>query len=418
MGRHDVGAGRRVVRWIAALALLVVTCSAQAGEYRLGLQDKVRIEVYEYPAVDGEYEVGAAGTVALPLVGEVAADGATPGELAERINARLAGLSRSAAGSSASVQVTEYRPIFILGDVQRPGPYPFQPGLRMVQALALAGGVYRPQDLGALRISRDAIAAAGLIEVLEARALGLSAERARLEAELSGADAVSFPDEVARPAPDAGAASEVIERQAALFAVRREAFAKQSGTLGRLIRSLKAEMVSLDRQDALKARQIATVEEELVSARALIAQGLAPQTRGLELERLAADIGSDRQEVTTQKLRARQAITRTEQSLLSLSDERRSQAAAALHDVDEALRETRAEIATQGALLRDALAAAPLAGFGPLEASGVPLGYAVARFSGEATAHVQASEDDPVEPGDVVTVRFQPAAVEGVAAAR
>ena len=203
-GRHDMGTGRWVVRWIGALALLVATCSAQAAEYKLGLQDKVRIEVYEYPAVDGEYEVGAAGTVALPLVGEVAADGATPGELAERINARLAGLSRSAAGSSASVQVTEYRPIFILGDVQQPGPYPFQPGLRMVQALALAGGVYRPQDLGALRISRDAIAAAGLIEVLEARALGLSAERARLEAELSGADTVSFPEEAVRPVASCG----------------------------------------------------------------------------------------------------------------------------------------------------------------------------------------------------------------------
>ena len=186
----------------------------------------------------------------------------------------------------------------------------------------------------------------------------------------------------------------------------------------RLIRSLKAELASLDRQNALKARQIATVEEELGSARALIAKGLAPQARGLELERLAADIESDRQEVTTEKLRARQAITRTEQSLLSLSDDRRAGAASALQEVDAALRETRSEIATQGALLRSALAAAPLAGFGPLEASAVPLSYAVARFAGEATEHIRASEDDPVAPGDVITVRFQPQVAEGVATAR
>ena len=121
-----------------------------------------------------------------------------------------------------------------------------------------------------------------------------------------------------------------MERQQALFTVRREAFLKQVATMTRLIRSLRAEVGSLDRQNALKARQIDTVEQELTSARALVAQGLAPLARGLELERLAADIESDRQEVATQKLQARQAIARTEQSLLSLSDDRQSQAAAGL----------------------------------------------------------------------------------------
>ena len=233
-------------------------------------------------------------------------------------------MSHGTAASSATVEVAGYRPIFILGDVQNPGPYPFRPGLRMVQALALAGGVYRLQDLGMLRLSRDAISAAGEIQVLETRQVELIVKRARLEAELSDAAALSLPDEIAQSARGAEAARPVMERQQALFTVRREAFLKQVATMTRLIRSLRAEVGSLDRQNALKARQIDTVEQELTSARALVAQGLAPLARGLELERLAADIESDRREVATHKLQARQAIARTEQSLLSLSDDRQS----------------------------------------------------------------------------------------------
>ena len=266
--------------WLSiVLSVASIAPAAHAAEYRLGVQDRVRVEVYEYPNVAGEYELGAAGTVALPLVGEIPAEGLTPAELASRINARLAALSHGTAASSATVEVAGYRPIFILGDVQNPGPYPFRPGLRMVQALALAGGVYRLQDLGMLRLSRDAISAAGEIQVLETRQVELIVERARLEAELSDAAALSLPDEIAQSARGTEAARPVMERQQALFTVRRAAFLKQVATMTRLIRSLRAEVGSLDRQNALKARQIDTVEQELTSARALVAQGLAPLAR-------------------------------------------------------------------------------------------------------------------------------------------
>lgn len=77
--------------WLSiVLSVASIAPAAHAAEYRLGVQDRVRVEVYEYPNIAGEYELGAAGTVALPLVGEIPAEGLTPAELASRINARLA----------------------------------------------------------------------------------------------------------------------------------------------------------------------------------------------------------------------------------------------------------------------------------------------------------------------------------------
>jgi protein involved in polysaccharide export with SLBB domain len=396
----------RVVRLILSALALIAACPAGAEDYRLGAQDRLRVHVYEFPSLDGEYDVGAAGTIAMPLIGEVEAAGATPRELADRINDRLGRATEGSAASSATVQVVGYRPFFIIGDVQNPGPYPYQPGLRMIQALALAGGPYRLEDLGMLRLSRDAIAAEGEIALLAARAFDLLAERDRLEAEASGADEVNFSDEAVASAPGTVVRAG-LERQRTLFAVRREAFEKQARTLGELIASLREEVAALERQSELKAAQVETVVKELDSARVLIGKGLTPQTRGLELERLLADVEGDRQEVATQRLRALQALARTEQSLLSLADDRRTQAAAGLSDVDQRLRETRAQIGTQRVLLEEALTAASLAGH---DAGTLSLSYVVARFAGDRETRIEVSEADAVQPGDVITVRFRPAA--------
>ncbi|MFO1144193.1 MAG: polysaccharide biosynthesis/export family protein [Amaricoccus sp.] len=394
---------RRVRRFAVLLVFVsALPLLAWAGEYRLGPQDRLRIEVYEYPNLDGEHAVGASGFVPVPLIGEVPAEGSTPAELATAIAGRLGKAMHGSAGLSVTVEVVGYRPFYILGDVQNPGPYPFQPGLRMLQAVALAGGVYRLAEVGLLRISRDAIAAEGEIGLLEARQRELELERQRLEAEFRGDAELRFGE------GDAGAvAAAALDRQRAVFATRRDAVDRQGGTLNALIGSLEEEVGSLDAQSELKRRQVDTVEQELATTRKLIGQGLTPTTRGLELERLAADIESDRQEVATARLRAQQALTRTRQSLLGLADDRRVDAATALEDLDQRLEETRTQLATQRSLLDEALRAAPA--LHRMDGSPIATSFVVTRFGGGATHAADAAENDPVEPGDVVTVRVHPA---------
>lgn len=138
---------RPLLLWLALLPLLfgcapgrnLSPISAGSGQYRLGPGDAVRLITYGEDGLTGEFRVSAAGTIALPLVGDVRAAGLTPQELAKSVGQKLrdAKLLRD---PSVAAEVTSYRPIFVLGEVNKPGEYPYQPGMTVVTAAAVAGG--------------------------------------------------------------------------------------------------------------------------------------------------------------------------------------------------------------------------------------------------------------------------------------
>jgi len=118
------------------------TASAPAGmaqpeEYRLGAGDQLRITVFNEAELTGQYVVGSQGTIAYPLVGSVEAAGLTIGEFSLRLQDALGEFIRA---PNVSVEVANYRPFFILGEVQRPGTYPYSASLTVLNAVATAGG--------------------------------------------------------------------------------------------------------------------------------------------------------------------------------------------------------------------------------------------------------------------------------------
>lgn len=120
--------------------------SADTREYRLGAGDAVRIITFGEDSLTGEFRVGDSGMIALPLVGPVRAAGANPAELEARVSAALK-RSNLLRNPSVAVEVIAYRPIYVLGEVNRPGQYPYQPGMTVVTAAAVAGGfTYRAID--------------------------------------------------------------------------------------------------------------------------------------------------------------------------------------------------------------------------------------------------------------------------------
>ena len=108
-------------------------------DYRLGPGDTVRIITYGEDPLTGEFRVNDQGSVALPLAGTVKAAGKTPHELEIAVAAALkkGDMLRK---PSVSVEVATYRPIYVLGEVNKPGQYPYQPGMTIVSAAAVAGG--------------------------------------------------------------------------------------------------------------------------------------------------------------------------------------------------------------------------------------------------------------------------------------
>ncbi len=110
-----------------------------AQSYRLGGGDQIRVIVYGEDQITGEYRVDDQGRIALPLLGGVVATNLTPQQLETQITADLRSrhLLRD---PSVSVEVVAYRPIFVLGEVAKPGQYPYQPGMTMLTSVAVAGG--------------------------------------------------------------------------------------------------------------------------------------------------------------------------------------------------------------------------------------------------------------------------------------
>lgn len=132
-----------------ALVLLLAACSRvkdlppvpEAGDalYRLGVNDQVRLLTFGEESLTEIFRVNDAGNIALPLLGPLRAQGLTTDQLGRQISEELArrGLLRDA---SVSVEVVEYRPVFVLGEVNRPGQYPYQPGMTVLSVAAVAGG--------------------------------------------------------------------------------------------------------------------------------------------------------------------------------------------------------------------------------------------------------------------------------------
>lgn len=106
--------------------------------YTLGSSDRLRIAVFGHPDLSGEFEVDGTGAVSLPLIGQVAAEGLTTIQLEQTIANKLS--DGYILNPRVSAEVINYRPYYILGEVGRPGEYPFTSGLTVPNAVAAAGG--------------------------------------------------------------------------------------------------------------------------------------------------------------------------------------------------------------------------------------------------------------------------------------
>ncbi|MET0377267.1 MAG: polysaccharide biosynthesis/export family protein [Rhizorhabdus sp.] len=123
----------------AGKAPLLPASATQGPEaYLLGVGDTVRITVFNEASLTGEYKVTDAGNISFPLIGNVPTAGLRLTELQAALAARLD--EGYVNNPNVSVEVAQYGPYYILGEVSKPGEYPFRYGLIMEQAVAAAGG--------------------------------------------------------------------------------------------------------------------------------------------------------------------------------------------------------------------------------------------------------------------------------------
>ena len=118
---------------------------AQTGGYQLGAGDRVRVIVFGEAELSGEFELDSEGMFSMPLIGTVASESLTPRELEASIATLF--LDGFLKNPRISIEVLNYRPFYILGEVNAPGAYPFRAGMTILNAAVVAGGfTYRANE--------------------------------------------------------------------------------------------------------------------------------------------------------------------------------------------------------------------------------------------------------------------------------
>lgn len=138
-------------------ANLPILTEHSGGAYRLGPGDQLRIIVVNDPELTREFRVSDTGAIAMPMVGSIPIAGQTTEQAAATIEQAL--IQRELYNEpSVAVEVITYRPIFVLGMVERGGQTPYQPGMTVLSAIAVVGGFnYRAVTdyVGISRVSED-----------------------------------------------------------------------------------------------------------------------------------------------------------------------------------------------------------------------------------------------------------------------
>jgi len=147
-----------IVGFVLAFATLFAYPQAAGGQelstYQLGPGDTITIRVLGEDDLKRErVRLSDAGTISFPVLGEIRVKGLTVGALEEQITNGLKG--RYLLNPRVTVSIEEYRNFFVNGMVEKPGGYPFAPGMTVRKAISVAGGLKERASRDKMTIIRD-----------------------------------------------------------------------------------------------------------------------------------------------------------------------------------------------------------------------------------------------------------------------
>lgn len=393
--------------------------SARAAEaYTLGPADKLRVTVYQWvqtgtsgapgtqwsqsggdfqPRLDGQFTIDNAGNLALPLVGEVPAEGRAASDVARTVSEMFQAKLGTLTVPSASVEIVEYRPFYVVGVVDKPGSYPFRPGMTVLHAVSIAGGMYRRPDTDLGRYQRELMTAAGDGSLQAANRDMLTGRVARLESELAGRDAIAFPDEITARKGEPQIARMMADETK--FMKQRQA-ALEAGVANQRQLKVLAEKqnVSLEAQTAATDRQMGIAKRELEEQTDLVNRGLSRRPVLFPIDSRLAEAEARKRQLQSDILKNAQDIARADQVAAELATTRRTEILDQLKEARANIEQARQKIATDqrivdhsdGEVQRRSGEAIPT--------------YAILRRDGERVRERSVSETARVEPGDIVRV--------------
>ncbi|WP_262300265.1 polysaccharide biosynthesis/export family protein [Microvirga sesbaniae] len=389
------------VRLCLTVALLSAgMCGTALAEYRLGSGDVVDVAVFGRPDLSRRTTVDVDGNISVPLVGEVNVSGMALTDLRSRLKSLLS-TNESVRPPDVLVELIEYRPFYIHGDVAKAGSYPFKPNLTIRQAVALAGGA----DMTRQRFASSPLEGAELRGRYNSLLMEASKQQIRvmgLRAELDGKTEFKTPASVNTPASK-DVVAEISELEMNSLKARVAALAQERDYLGRALELADANVSALDRgqkQDEEATRQQL---DELAKIVDLSRRGLAAPGRVSEEQRATVLMKSREMDTTARLAVARQAREELRRKL-EKADDRQTRVTRELQDAIASLE----GLYTQIAAVREQLSLAGSVGAQLMSDEQNPPEIFIVRKVKGAAVRLKANEDTDVEPGDVVELKLKP----------
>lgn len=308
-------AAGRVLAMIAGLAIAFVLLTAHASRadgYAFDTGDVLRISVIGEASYPLDVVVDDRGSISLPMLGDIQARGLTTVALSQAIEHAFR-QQKLILEPFVKVEIGQYRPFFISGTVAHPGSYPFQPGITVRHALAIAGG-FRASAVGntepALQIA-DLRSTRANLAIEEYR---LKVRLARLQAEIREDKSFVAP---ADPPIEFGGhlIADIIASEQAQLNARLAAYQDDISYLqASLDRAKKeADMVAATRKEREKTANLQL--EELQSARSLREKGLITNSNVNSAERAHTSYRAELAQTELQQEQAQQEMLNAQSEL-------------------------------------------------------------------------------------------------------
>ena len=413
--RSNERPSRKAAVSAAFLAIAIGAGTAHAAEeYVPGPQDTLKVRVYEWrpstgtafewAPLTGDFVVSSAGNLSLPIIGNVPVAGKTLEQISETIGERLQNEVGLQKRPSASVEISSYRPLFVTGLVASPGKYNYSPGLTVIQALSMAGGI-GSTDASMISLQRDALSSKGQVRELEAERLGLVARQARVDAVLNGASSVVFPQELTSRINEARF-SKMMEEEQSLFETRERSMMTEIDALNRAKVLANNQIDALREKAASLAKQIDLASKDLNTVNKLVSQGLTVSTRQLGANQTVAELESRNLDVSLATLKTEQDLAKVDQDIADVHNRYRVNALTEAAELRDRFASNTEKTKTAGDQLKNLEVRAPSA-MASLAEEKAPYTFlmTVNRIIDGTMQTLVVGDNDPVMPGDMIRVQ-------------
>ena len=402
----------RFIKWGLLTVGLLCSVVPAAAEYRIDVGDVIEILVARVPELQRRVPVKSDGSISFPMLGTLLVAGLSPSEAEAKIQAALAtklfrqrmsdGRENAVAiePDEVTVVVVQYRPIYVNGDVSKPGEQAFRSFMTVRQAIALSGGY----DILRLRMENPILLSADLRGEYESLWTEFAKERARvsrLTTELGEKDTLDQTLLADVPVPPSQKA-EIVRVEAEHLRTEQADYEREKTFLQHSIKQGEEQIKVLSEQNTKEDQGVQADVEELLRINELFGKGALPSPRVTDARRAVLLSSTRKLQTAAQLMQVKKQQDDIARQLERLDDQRRIKLLQDLQDSRTKLGQVRAKLLSTGEKLLYTAARSQLVRGNELKQD-----LTVIRKGKSGRERIIVDQDSELQPGDVVEVALR-----------